>query len=1454
MTTTEERTATLSEDHARELAASEITPEVLAARGYRTLYGTEEDQAELRGLHVPRWAWREESAWPGLLVPMYRVSGEQIGVQFKPCVPQEFNGKAMKYASQSGVPNRIDVPPAVAALVQDPTEPLWITEGVKKADALASKGRPVVTLTGVFNWRSKNGTLGDWEDIPLRGRTVVICFDADARENRMVMAAMRRLGAWLESKGAAKVLYLVVPADVTRDDGSIVKTKGVDDFFHAGGTLRDLSEVASADPPGSDGKDATFSDAVLADTVCAEELEGRFRWAQGLGWMQWNGKVWTEASEPTVMETIRLWAVGRYTEALQRQQQDVHRDMGALIEGWRGVLSSSKISNLIRLGKGILECSPLDFDSDADAINCQNGIVDLRTGQLTPHDPDRLMTKITGCDYVKGAEHPDWTTALEAVPADVHSWFQLRIGQAVTGYPPPDDLVVLLQGGGENGKSTIMDAVKKAVGKYRVAVSDRAMMGSASDNHPTELMDFMGARLAVLEETPEENHLDTNRVKKLAGTEEITARRIRQDDVTFTATHSLFINTNHPPVVTATDHGTWRRLAMLCFPFTFRKPGVALQGPNDRTGDPTLRQRLTQEQGALEAVLAWAVLGAQAWYSAGQIMPPLPVRVESDTAEWRRESDLVLAFIGDCLAFDQDAHILATELHTVFNEYVQAKNNRPWTDRTFAARFGGHDECKRHAVERKKIKARGGRSTIKKDSSTGVNYYAWLGVRYQNGDDQGNTNPQVTGPFQDRVPPVPSSPFTALATRKISVNGEGGTGGTETESFRYSQDQTSDWIKDFEDPFAMIEEPAAPAVPETFRAPVEVPAGGMIGFDIESHSSDKLFTHDTAAAGPYAKLLGWIEPDGTEVVAQDPAHLLARLESADGFYGHNIFRFDLMALALHHGADYDRLARKAYDTYVDATVLDPPASKGTKPWGAKGYYGLDQLAGRLGLEGKTDKLPELAAEYGKAAGFTGKEAETEGYGLIRDDDPRYRAYFSGDLKATKGVRDHLPAPTGYRQREQRIAYIQNRMTLSGWRVDVPLLRQRVAEENAKRDESLRWLAESAGVPMGRTVAKGRGKARHEVYEPSLSPLTTKEGRAAVIRAFRDRGAPEGGWPTTGSGLLAMSSDALGEASYLKAVVVDGKPKKTQVPAMFNPASVQWYQDQGADVAAMQELAGHILTVTGSVQKYAEIMKYLRDGRVHGHVGADQASGRWAMVKPSVTNLGKRGEKVHQRGVFLADDGCVLLAFDLDQVDMRAIAGHCQDEAYMALFEPGSDAHSMIADLVYGRHDGEWREKAKRCGHGWNYGMSVNGLVNSGVERETAQRFDDGMQERFPRLISWRDGTREYAAAGNLLDNGFGRLMRVDPHRAWTQAPALIGQGGARDILCEGLLRMPDEYVPWMRGVVHDEVVFSVPVARVDEAIEVITAALTLPGGFRGVPITCGASRPGQAWDECYAKD
>ena len=1433
----------LSDHHRAELDASEISPEVRDARGYETLYGTDEDRARLREESIPVWAWREDSAFPGLLIPLYRVTGERIGAQFKPGQPQPHGDKTMKYASPVGTKPRLDVPPLVADSVRTVTTPLWITEGVKKADSLASKGLATVSLSGVFNWRHRLGSLGDWEDIPLKGRVIVICFDADARHNRMVLMAMRRLGMWLESKGATDIRYLIVPEEA---DGTAVK--GVDDYFHAGGTLEGLRDAATTEMPSDNTRDAAFTDAVLADTVCSEALEGRYRWAYGLGWMRWNGKTWTECPEPVVLEEIRQWSLAGFQRVLDKQRAEPSKDYRAEMDGWRGALSASKLGNLMKLSKGTLVAHAEDFDYDPDALNCQNGILDLRTGVLTPHDPDRLMTKITAADYVPGARHPDWDKALEAVPSDVLEWFQLRMGQALTGHIPPDDIILLLQGGGSNGKSTVMDALARAAGEkdgYHTVVSHRALLGNASDNHPTEMMDFMGARLAVLEETPEAKRLDVNRAKELAGTKAIKARRMRQDPVTFTTSHTLVINTNHRPLVDETDHGTWRRLALLCFPYTFRKPGEPCTGPTDKPGDGTLRQRLATDERVPAAVLAWAVEGARKWYAAGQIMPPPPKRVEDDTLDWRRESDLVLSFIGDVLTFDWNSHILAKELHEVFNKYLEDKGHREWTDRTFVSRFGSHDECSRNSVQRKKIRVRDGRSTLGGHEPKGVNYYAWLGVRFQdpNGKDE------VNGGNDEGVPPVPSAPYNPEIAPRIGGTDTEGTGGTRpgagVDADPFSDDPFAETEADYAPRAATVPAPAAPPAAESVPR-----AGGVVGFDLETHSAKRLFVHKDLGGDPYVRLAGYVTEDGTEVVVNSVDELIKRLEDADEIYGHNLLGFDLMALARHHGADYDKLAAKTVDTFRWVQTIDPPGAAHEKPWATKGYYGLDQTAQRHGINGKTDDLAALAFKHGpeEVDGRKLDKAERTDLGFGRIPVNELSVYFSGDLQATRGVRRALGEPSDYVRREMRVAHLQHRPTLTGWKVDVPVLRELAGAEADKRQESLEWLHENCGVPLTKSVGKGRGKNRVFTDEPILSPLSTTTGREAVIRAFADRGAVH--YPKTASGLISLNKDALGEASYM---VGKGAGART-VPAMLNPNVLRTFAERGADVDALKEMCGHIVTVTSSVQKYQEILDHLVGDRIHPQVGDLQGSGRWAYVRPSVTNMAKRGGKVHQRRPLIADDGHLLICFDLDQVDMRAIAGHCQDPAYMENFAPGADAHSMIADAVFGRHDGEWRDNAKKIGHGWNYGMGVKGIANSGVELELAQKFDDQMNAQYPGLCAWRNEVRERGAAGQLLDNGFGRLMRCNPDRAWTQAPALMGQGGARDIMCEALLRLVDrapEATEWLRCVVHDEVVLCVPEDRVEEVTATVLDAFSF--SFKGVPITAGASKAARDWASCYAK-
>jgi hypothetical protein len=138
----------------------------------------------------------------------------------------------------------LDVPPRCRARLGDPSVTLWVTEGSKKADALAAAGACAISLSGVWNWRGSNEfggklALSDWDSIALNERVVRLAFDSDVARKRSVALALQRLAALLERRHAVvEVVYL--PDGVTGDK------QGVDDFLVAGGTLAQIDEHVSA--------------------------------------------------------------------------------------------------------------------------------------------------------------------------------------------------------------------------------------------------------------------------------------------------------------------------------------------------------------------------------------------------------------------------------------------------------------------------------------------------------------------------------------------------------------------------------------------------------------------------------------------------------------------------------------------------------------------------------------------------------------------------------------------------------------------------------------------------------------------------------------------------------------------------------------------------------------------------------------------------------------------------------------------------------------------------------------------------------------------------------------------------------------------------------------------------------------------------------------------------------
>jgi hypothetical protein len=176
---------------------SSIAPKVIEARGYRTV----ETKAELETLGFGR----AQRKVPGLLLPIYTPSGEISLYQFRSDEPRIKDRKPVKYETPGGSRMALDVHPFAREKLGDPSVPLFVTEGIKKGDALVSRGLCAIALIGVWNWRGTNEhggktALPEWEGVALNDREVYIVFDSDVMLKPQVYDALARLKPFLESR------------------------------------------------------------------------------------------------------------------------------------------------------------------------------------------------------------------------------------------------------------------------------------------------------------------------------------------------------------------------------------------------------------------------------------------------------------------------------------------------------------------------------------------------------------------------------------------------------------------------------------------------------------------------------------------------------------------------------------------------------------------------------------------------------------------------------------------------------------------------------------------------------------------------------------------------------------------------------------------------------------------------------------------------------------------------------------------------------------------------------------------------------------------------------------------------------------------------------------------------------------------------------------------------------
>lgn len=601
--------------------------------------------------------------------------------------------------------------------------------------------------------------------------------------------------------------------------------------------------------------------------------------------------------------------------------------------------------------------------------------------------------------------------------------------------------------------------------------------------------------------------------------------------------------------------------------------------------------------------------------------------------------------------------------------------------------------------------------------------------------------------------------------------------------------------------------------------PVTPQTGPVVTFDMETDSVSNFWDCEPIM---YPRLVGWKVDDGEVATATDDiAPMLDAIKGAGVIVGQNVIDFDL--LALHRAGVFDLNEvvdgqRLVIDTMILARQLDPPGARQSK---AARPYSLRNLALKHGIPIDKDVLKALAKQY-DTSGLSINDPDFTGFGEIDVDDEQYVHYLKQDVEVTKAVLEaeagpnlgKLTDPTlaprpesilGYLRREHRVAAIAAITRNHGVLVDEALLNERVSILDARRAALLSTLQSDYGLPI-------EGKAPH----------TTDAGKDAIRAAMIDAGMSESDQPVTEKGSLSFSGDAM-------ATIIERNPGNEE----------------------LRELCRVVAELNGQRTVYHTVLDNLKDdGRVHPDIDFRQATGRWSITNPGMTVMGKRGVNANEREIFLPDDGCLFVSADFGQVDARCVAAHSQDPEYLKLFQSGRDLHTEVAVAVFGSGSPEYRQLAKAVGHGWAYGGSPRALAaSSGADVADVERFVQTANTQFMGVTDWQNQVRSQAMRGEKLNNGFGRLLYCDPDRAYTQAPALIGQSCARDIAMEALLRMDPEVRNCLRLFLHDEFLFSIPVDKLPDYSAEINRAMNFE--WRGVPFVAECGTPGKTWYDAY---
>lgn len=397
-------------------------------------------------------------------------------------------------------------------------------------------------------------------------------------------------------------------------------------------------------------------------------------------WYLWTGKQWKEDIGGSVVQAAK---------DMVNLMRESFKDNEVRLKHAQKSQSCNSILSCLCLAqseKGI-PFALSKMDHDPWVINCLNGVLCLRTGQLKKVRREDYLSKLVPANYNPMAKSTLWSDFLQDTcqgDSDMIRYLQKAAGASIVGVNLEEQFY-FISGPGGTGKSTFLETIETTLGDYAVMADFSTFLQTKQTGPRNDIARLSGARMVISIEMERKKHMAQSLIKQLTGRDTVTARFLFKESFEFKPQFKIWLSANDCPVVDEDDDALWRRLIRIPFDHVI---------PREQRR-PEVKSRLTDVRESGEAILAWLVEGCFLWQQEG--LEP-SARILDSIAEYRAAMNLFKDFFDEALEFDKASWCSAKALAEAYRKWTRENNEVVHAQRLLGLQLGrqGCEKARRH--------------------------------------------------------------------------------------------------------------------------------------------------------------------------------------------------------------------------------------------------------------------------------------------------------------------------------------------------------------------------------------------------------------------------------------------------------------------------------------------------------------------------------------------------------------------------------------------------------------------------------------------------------------------------------------------------------------------------------------------------------------------------------------